>query len=93
MQFHICNFCRMSSSDSALSSSGWEEFVPLTGITSHLPRHFQHGLKTSELVLTCLASFEDHIILGTNAGIVYLSHLPTLQTVRLKCEVSAALFL
>ena len=65
----------------------WREWLPLSTLTDSLPHHFQRGLSTAQLELTCLASFPEHLVLGTNVGLVYLAHLPTLNLMRLRCEV------
>ena len=64
-----------------------QEHTPLTPLLDQLPHHFQRGLSTSQLHLTCLAALQDHLALGTNVGLVYLAHLPTYNLMRLKCEV------
>lgn len=65
----------------------WKEWIPLTPLLDQLPQQFQRGLATSDLQLTCLASLPQHLVLGTNVGLVYLAHLPSLNLMRLKCEV------
>ncbi|XP_063853003.1 LOW QUALITY PROTEIN: WD repeat-containing protein CG11141-like [Scylla paramamosain] len=64
----------------------WDEWVHLKPLLDQLPDHFQRGLSTSALHITCLAAFPDHLVLGTNVGLVYLAHLPSLNLMRLKCE-------
>ncbi|ROT61185.1 hypothetical protein C7M84_021069 [Penaeus vannamei] len=64
----------------------WKEWIPLTPLLDQLPQQFQRGLATSDLQLTCLASLPQHLVLGTNVGLVYLAHLPSLNLMRLKCE-------
>ncbi|XP_042873453.1 tectonin beta-propeller repeat-containing protein 2-like [Penaeus japonicus] len=67
-------------------SPEWKEWIPLTPLLDQLPQQFQRGLATSDLQLTCLASLPQHLVLGTNVGLVYLAHLPSLNLMRLKCE-------
>ncbi|XP_037800647.1 LOW QUALITY PROTEIN: tectonin beta-propeller repeat-containing protein 2-like [Penaeus monodon] len=50
----------------------WKEWIPLTPLLDQLPQQFQRGLATSDLQLTCLASLPQHLVLGTNVGLVYL---------------------
>ncbi|XP_045110116.1 tectonin beta-propeller repeat-containing protein 2-like isoform X2 [Portunus trituberculatus] len=67
----------------------WDEWVPLSPLLDQLPDHFQRGLSTSELHLTSLAALPDNLVMGTNVGLVYLAHLPSLNLMRLKCENAA----
>jgi len=69
------------------TSCQWHQVQSLSALTANLPKHFQIGLQSSELVLTCISSFTDHLIIGTNIGLIYLAHIPSLHIVRLKCEV------
>ncbi|KAK7071791.1 WD repeat-containing protein, partial [Halocaridina rubra] len=64
----------------------WREWATLTSLIEQLPQHFQQGVGTSALEITCLACLPKHLVLGTNVGLVYLAHLPTLNLLRLKCE-------
>ncbi|XP_068208395.1 tectonin beta-propeller repeat-containing protein 2-like [Palaemon carinicauda] len=64
----------------------WREWVSLSGVLEQLPQHFQQGVDTANLEITCIASLPKHLILGTNVGLVYLAHLPTPSLMRLKCE-------
>lgn len=65
----------------------WKECVPLNPLLDQLPQHFQRGLTSSELHLTCVAALPHHLVLGTNVGLVYLAHLPSANLMRLYCEV------
>lgn len=68
------------------NSEQWREWVSLSGVLDQLPQHFQQGVDTANLEITCIASLPKHLILGTNVGLVYLAHLPTPSLMRLKCE-------
>lgn len=64
----------------------WTEWVPLNNLLDQLPQQFQRGLGAADLQLTCLATLPQHLVLGTNVGLVYLAHLPSANLMRLKCE-------
>lgn len=64
----------------------WREWLPLSGLLDQLPQQFQRGLGAADLQLTCLATLPQHLVLGTNVGLVYLAHLPSVNLMRLKCE-------
>ncbi|CAL4133729.1 unnamed protein product, partial [Meganyctiphanes norvegica] len=76
----------MATGDIGGNSQEWQEWLPLTSLTDQLPHQFQRGLATAPLQLTCIDAFKDHLLLGTNVGLVYLAHLPTCSLMRLKCE-------
>nr|XP_045595374.1 tectonin beta-propeller repeat-containing protein 2-like isoform X1 [Procambarus clarkii]XP_045595375.1 tectonin beta-propeller repeat-containing protein 2-like isoform X1 [Procambarus clarkii]XP_045595376.1 tectonin beta-propeller repeat-containing protein 2-like isoform X1 [Procambarus clarkii] len=64
----------------------WTEWMPLGSLLDQLPQQFQRGLGAADLLLTCLATLPQHLVLGTNVGLVYLAHLPSANLMRLKCE-------
>ncbi|XP_042238085.1 tectonin beta-propeller repeat-containing protein 2-like isoform X2 [Homarus americanus] len=64
----------------------WTEWLPLNSLLDQLPQQFQRGLGAADLQLTCLATIPQHLVMGTNVGLVYLAHLPSINLMRLKCE-------
>ncbi|XP_047739919.1 uncharacterized protein LOC108676404 isoform X2 [Hyalella azteca] len=72
--------------DNSTLNKDWKEIIALDTITNCLPSHYQHGQQTSPLMVTGISSFEDHLVIASNVGLIFLAHLPSLQIVRLECE-------
>ncbi|KAB7493793.1 WD repeat-containing protein [Armadillidium nasatum] len=64
----------------------WKEWVSLQPLMDKIPQQFQHGLVVDPLTLTCMDAYPDHLVLGTNVGLIYLVHLPSYNIIKLKCE-------
>jgi len=62
----------MSESCSSAVYPDIKEFEPLTSLLASVPRHIQKGLQTYEVIWTCVDVTDHWIVVGTDAGIIYV---------------------
>jgi len=66
----------MSENCSFVSHSLLREFEPLTALLSRVPRRIQKGLLMCDLAWTCIDVSDHWVVIGTDAGFVYVFNRP-----------------